>query len=63
MTLRKLDTPEIRAYAIQELADLEIKLEPLERRAEELRRYLGLLPLELGLEEIESVGSLETNKE
>lgn len=49
--VRIQDRPEHRAAMIQELADLDSQIEPLARRAEEIRRYLGLLGVELGVDE------------
>lgn len=37
------DRPEFKAALIQELTDIDIQLEPLQRRAEQIRRELGLL--------------------
>jgi len=44
------DRPEFKAALIQRLADLDQQLEPLEREAEIVRRALGLVALERGLE-------------
>lgn len=44
------ERPEFKAALIQELADIDTQLEPLQRRAEDIRRYLGILPVELGVE-------------
>lgn len=43
------DTEEMKASMIQELADLDMRIEPMERRAEYLRRRLGVLGVERGV--------------
>lgn len=43
--------PEFKAALIQELADIDTQLEPLQRRAEDIRRALGLLGIEKGVTE------------
>lgn len=49
--VRIQDRPEYKAALIAELSDLDNQIEPLARRAEEIRRYLGLLGTELGLDD------------
>lgn len=43
-------SPEMRAHLIQRLADLDMEIEPKAREAEEIRRFLGILAVEKGLE-------------
>lgn len=45
------DRPEFKAALIQRLADLDQQLEPLEREAEIVRRALGLVAIEAGVEQ------------
>lgn len=45
------DRPEYKASLMRELSDLDSQIEPLARRAEEIRRYLGLLGVERGVDD------------
>lgn len=50
-TRHPLGSPEHHSALIQELADLDMECEPTDRRREEIRRQLGLLAAERGLNE------------
>lgn len=45
------NNPDMRDALVKELNELDTKLEPLQRRAEDLRRALGIIGTELGLKE------------
>lgn len=47
MSVSRLETPEMKAHAIQQLADAEEQIRVWTERAQELKNYLGELALEV----------------
>ena len=50
-TKRPLNEPEALAALIRELHDIDAEIEPKQRRAEMIRRQLGLLGVEKGIDQ------------